>query len=46
MPGGLDEAQKAAWERDTAFLTQLQDSSAAVTTCRRNIMLVCSKPLL
>jgi hypothetical protein len=40
MPGGLEDAQKAAWERDAAFLTQLQDSSAAVTTCRRSIVLV------
>jgi hypothetical protein len=35
MPHGLDDSQQAAWERDAAFLAQLQDSSAVVITCRR-----------
>lgn len=39
MPGGLDDVQQAAWERDVAFLAQLQDSSAAVTTCQRGVKL-------
>lgn len=35
MPGGLDEAQQAAWTRDAAFLAQLQDASAAVTILQK-----------